>query len=55
MADEKVRVVEQGGTGSVIALMIGIVVGIAVLCLIFGTDLLRHRIPRADAQAESPR
>ena len=50
MADEKVTVVESGGGGaSVVALIVGLIALLAVLYVIFGTDLLSGGTEKIDA------
>lgn len=58
MADEKVTVVESGGGGaSVVALIVGLIALLAVLYVIFGTDLLSSGTPEkidADITIDTP-
>lgn len=52
MPDEKVTVVEGGGGGTAIAVVVGIVAILAILYVIFGTDLVRGKAQKIDADVK---
>ena len=60
MADEKTTVVETGGGGggTAVAMIVGLVAILAILYVIFGTNLLSNKVPDkvdADIKIEQPK
>ncbi|MFX7605161.1 hypothetical protein ABTJ35_19025, partial [Acinetobacter baumannii] len=56
MSEEKVTVVERGGGGTAIAIVVGIVAILAILYVLFGTNLLSGKTEKIDAdiKVEAP-
>lgn len=52
MADEKVTVVKDGGGGTMVAVIVGIVAIIAILYVVFGTGLLNGETKKIDANVK---
>ena len=57
MADERVTVVKSGGGGTAVAVIVGIVAILAILYVVFGTNLLSGPTKTIDAnvKVETPK